>query len=1491
MIQELVFTTLPNQKITRDGKQYLQLSVFVTPRVKSITQLTLDKVPDMLHWAAKIKETKFVFRIAGMRGDMQATLDKDQIDVDFYESVFHKNIIVEKSEMEQLQLKQINSFPVKHITDFLYDNYQKAAIESPKKLLPADYFIDPVKLGVISDLQIDPKTPAESINTGRKAPLQVKSIVLQNDTLHRELKTTLREQKFVPYAKMQDPSRDFTQLRNFHKLEKPDLPPLILKKPNFEFHNIISVVNSFPQMMRKLGFILDFTIPYSTGIPANGTIHLVPQSLSFTETATSVSVPLSAYTLVGDSFVIDDSSDSLFKKGFVKINTDDFSVVQIDTDGLALKTANAVESKTMEIARYFESKSKLTLNPAVRPENIRMQQTRRIQQVQPFQQAQRVQNATLNIQPKNTLQLQRIKPFEKLKIIEPPAKSGLPTMRSAGIALIRNGISKQIVFRLERNIDFQKKLIDDAPLNSALKLKIPFEILYSNDVVMGYRMDIAYEENPTKWFSLHQRKNTYSWFDDLGAEHPVTRTGPDEGYIELALTEQRENKENLFVSETLARWEGWSLSVGRPGLTIDESNDHPAPELKDKHDFLRSRVDDRKRYLFDPTLDFKLNVQSNIVPGTLPKLRYGKNYRIRIRTVDLAGNSLPLTAISESPGETFRSNIKYLRYEPLSGPIALVGNALRDGEFLEQMVIRSNFDQSSVDYEKAHQVRNQASDGKSIRYLLPPKGSQLGAETHGMFEKAFGNNPDAAKKIYDIITSHEGLYEPEKVKINRETVQREKVYKPSDIEIIYLPDPLAAGIAIFADEECENTHTQDFSPRMFSFFNREELSPTTTNNVTIPEDWYNAGVIRFVLEEGPLNSSWDRNDRIFKITLPKGNRIKLKISTFWREKDLKELSALWQLIKEGASSKLSDLESTALSGQHWMLSPPRNMELVHAVQQPVEAPVLQKVLPERDYGDTSADLNARFTIHGESTDFVELQAAWTEQVDDGISVEIETKNFRYTIPDIDIYYHDKIVTLGNIPEFRPDLNIAQKREVIPVWKNDPVRLVDLDVQPGAVKINNLYRKQATQLVSIQKEKASAPLTLTNSVKFELAEFDNHFVKLLDLRNYPLDQSFGDTKHRWIDYSIVATTRYTEYFAHVFKANDKYSFKRESEPQKAVNILSTARPAKPEIDYIIPTFEWQRVFKQDTFYHRRKGGGLRIYLKRPWYSSGDDERLAVILKNPETGGGVKTMTYIMPTYTNVYTHWGVDPLFISAVPQLTSPSADSFRLNPIIDKDLIYPQVPEQNANKVMAVAYPVEFDKERQLWFCDIAIDTDQMYFPFIKLALARYQQHSLRTENTDCCLSSVVMAGMMQMVPERTATMKVSNESDSVRLTITVSGPVYSERQSKFDVISSLKFSIVDSMYPQPIQGVLTDGKNRREMEVDHWETNILATDNAFSITHEIRIPKDYKTNPFQVVIEEIEHGPKTMDVPMDKYGDRLGNPEETDKLVYADVFKVNEK
>ena len=58
----------------------------------------------------------------------------------------------------------------------------------------------------------------------------------------------------------------------------------------------------------------------------------------------------------------------------------------------------------------------------------------------------------------------------------------------------------------------------------------------------------------------------------------------------------------------------------------------------------------------------------------------------------------------------------------------------------------------------------------------------------------------------------------------------------------------------------------------------------------------------------------------------------------------------------------------------------------------------------------------------------------------------------------------------------------------------------------------------------------------------------------------------------------------------------------------LDILSSAQPEAPKVLYVIPTFKWETSPQG----HRRVGGGLRVYLDRPWYSSGDGEQLAVVL---------------------------------------------------------------------------------------------------------------------------------------------------------------------------------------------------------------------------------------------------------------------------------------
>ncbi len=1492
MIQELVFTTLPHQRMEQDGKQYLKLSVFVSPHLKNATETVLANAPDMYNWAERILDTQFSFRIDGLKSAIKAEMDKSAIDKELFRSIFHANIQIEKFETEKLHLKPVQSFPVTHIRDFLLDQVKKIAIESPTQLIPASHFVDPDRLGVISDIKIDDNVLNTDNVEARSKTTQTKTFVLKKNLEISSMQQVLRNNRFIPFKKQADPATDFLQLKDFHRKDNKISQKLIIRKPQFEFHNILSVLNSYPVLMRRLGFILDFVIPYQPAYPASGTIQVIPEGIRFEEVNTKISVPKTAYSITLNGFYASDKSGSVLRKGFVKINTDDFAVVQMDTDGMALKTAQTVDEKTIQAADFLSRKAL-----AIRKSDAMLQNLRLSPQISSVGKTgnnmSKVKSLKTNEmtqadpQPKNqvrpVLSFQKMKPVEKMKLVEVPSREGFHAMRTAGIALIRNGMSQHVAEKLQRNSGFQKMLVDNAEVDLAMKnLLLPEEILYSDDLVMAYRMDIAYEDNPGKWHSLHQRRMSYSWFDEAGTAHPIDGIEPDEGYVEMGIIEKENDQDNIYVPETLARWEGWSLSVGKPGMAINDSEDHPAKKPTDRHDYLSSsREVERKKYLFDPTLDFKLNAQAEPVNGTLPRLRFGKSYRIRIRTVDMAGNSLPLDTESESPSDTYCTNIRYYRYEPLSSPLVLVGNELRDGEFLEQMVIRSNYDADVADYEKKYTPHGQDSKGRSVRYLLPPKNSQLMAETHGKFEKAFAD-PQKAKEIYSIITSHEGLYE-------RNADNSEKIYTDQEAKIIYLPDPMAAGIAVFVDTESDDTHDVDFLPRMFSFFSKDELSADKTNAVSIPDDWYNTEAIRIKLEEGASGASWDGSKRTFTVKLPKGQRIRLRISTFWREEDMKKLSAIWQLVKSDAGARLAEIENIARSGQHWMISPSRTFELVHAVQQPVEEPSLMQIVPERDYNDTLAMLNVRFSVHGESTGMAELKASWTEPLDDGISVEIKEKNFTDTIPEIDIYYHDQTVTLGTVNETRPGLPDRKLELNQPKWKTEPLTIRQFDVQPGSLKINNFYKLKAEKLADIHRQKTTDnSKNVLATLRLDLEESKLSLVKMLDLRHYPLEHAFGNTRHRWVNYSVVAISRYAEYFTNVKKNKPEISFVRESKTGK-INILSTAKPDKPEIDYIIPAFEWQKTSQGGMQTHIRKGGVLRVYLKRPWFSSGEEEKLAVIL--PDNSGNTSPMITTMiqgVNYTDAYTHWGADPLFVSELPVKASPQPADFRLNPVVEKGLTY---PGNETAKATAVAYPVTFDKEKQLWYADIALDTANMYFPFIRLALARYQQHSLRIENTDVCLSNVVMAGMIQMVPERKTSVVLNTAGKDTLLSFRIAGPTYNHRSSRFGIREIIKVTVMKTKTESKSSTVLIENQDSEKRNPDSWTFEVgrnMKNDYTFDINENIRLPEAYRTGSFQVVVEEIELGPQNLNNLPDAYKERLEHPEETNRVVFADVFTI---
>jgi hypothetical protein len=253
----------------------------------------------------------------------------------------------------------------------------------------------------------------------------------------------------------------------------------------------------------------------------------------------------------------------------------------------------------------------------------------------------------------------------------------------------------------------------------------------------------------------------------------------------------------------------------------------------------------------------------------------------------------------------------------------------------------------------------------------------------------------------------------------------------------------------------------------------------------------------------------------------------------------------------------------------------------------------------------------------------------------------------------------------------------------------------------------------------------------------------------------LQHAVPDTKYHAVAYRAVATSRFREYFPETVWNDMARPEPGEAAPdaeQPGVDVLNTARPDAPRLLYIVPAFAWARTGQT----HTRHSGGLRVYLDRPWFSSGTGELLGITLRRPGTAPGT------LPKYTS---EWGMDPLWpAEAVKPLSLdqfPDADGFEAD--------VPLAEDPNSS-VDVVGYKPEFDLERKLWYCDIRMKTEGAYFPMVRLALVRFQPKSVKGVH----ISSVVLANFIQTLPRRRVTYDTSQLATLGRVEVQVEGPAF---------------------------------------------------------------------------------------------------------------------
>ena len=515
--QTLLWIALPNG-IGDQGQ--MRLSVFVTPRLRTDEGATLALFPDFLDWAARMQPDQVTFTLHTDDGAQAvATVVSDPPDPALWQALFTPDIPVRPHQFDDYANRPIVSFPVAHVIEYVKEKYQQLASLAPFELplvrtdedsgqrrdILERLFFDLVLLhGENMRVENDDELSRfldDSLERARVVARQRQAAGVRNGPLIEP----------AGMGAPGDPRDTFYRSMLFHyrpaAAEPVELPEGPAARARFEeevdFHQMLSALGDFPQLLRRLGLVFDVVVPVDA-LPrtpnelALRKVRVEPAWTSNLPPADYSPWTVYAYATLNerDLFSPISRSGEISAGLWTASNTAD--VLQVDVDGAALKTLNLAST----LARI-----------------------------------------TLRGEP---------------RAIDAPDKDSVPTLRTGGVSIVRNGNAAHLNATFNRSLQINDMLESNPP---------QLADLYAEDLTRGYRLDVL-EGRTGAWRSLHQRIGTYATPNTPDAIPIIA----DEGFTQPSITTPVRNPaappdpgQALYAHESLFTWDGWSLSAPRPG--------------------------------------------------------------------------------------------------------------------------------------------------------------------------------------------------------------------------------------------------------------------------------------------------------------------------------------------------------------------------------------------------------------------------------------------------------------------------------------------------------------------------------------------------------------------------------------------------------------------------------------------------------------------------------------------------------------------------------------------------------------------------------------------------------------------------------------------------------------------------------------------------------------------------------------------------------------
>jgi hypothetical protein len=933
--------------------------------------------------------------------------------------------------------------------------------------------------------------------------------------------------------------------------------------------------------------------------------------------------------------------------------------------------------------------------------------------------------------------------------------AGAPALRTAGLMLVQRKRRSMLESRFAVN----KNNNDEAADVFAGQPGALGPELWAQDLVRGFRIDV-WDRTTARWRSLCRRQAVY----DLGAGQVVLNIPDEETTVRLAATHSSDPSSNakvLYLHEALVSWTGWSLAAPQPGRAV-------LPD--DSVDTNTAQTD----AVIPPGLHLKTTFTA--VKGSLPRLRFGRQYWMRGRVVDLAGNSLPPLEQDYGPEAPAQHARFFLRFEPLAAPaVALVrpeGQPTErpaEGESMEHLAVRT-FNDVFDDPTPTGQIAR--------RFLVPVQASVKDAEDHG----ALDVNGTVGAGLFNLLAHQKDrdALDPGAA-LQEELLPMQGPLDPAPVDttfavyrdgqaLTYLPDPLAEEVAV-------------------RIFDHPNISASEI--ITVPlyptGGWPEARPFKIrVFEHSTAKPSFDVAANTLDVPLPKATRARVRVSMKLSDA-ARQRFGLWHWL---STPQQTDLAPRVGDGQHWMFTPWRTLDVVHAVQRPLIAPEISKLRIDRWFAGTSARPTFETTCSLNSTDRLDLHAEWHEPQDDPAQPDSATAQADRERGDV--AFHVKIT-------------------------GPKAYALRLHGEPRGGFPEHL-------VVGDDRIEVGTPHDLVPAKTHE----------------------FHDTRYRRIVYWLEATSSFREYMPpHLLAAPGESGPEPTEEhikvkgPEVVAWIPSSAPPPAPDVLYVVPTFGWVRTTdSQGKLSRWRRGGGLRVYLDRPWNVSGYGEMLAVVLPPAGFQGNPDVEPEGNP-YRRFVTQWGNDPVWLSPFVSGIAPKRGAFPLArtaadpagswlpegaPATEADqppgtfritnLVPPGLPTfgPGAALVELAPHDVFYDPHRRLWYCDIEIQQGASYYPFVRLALSRYQPTSVG----GAYLSPVVLADFMPLTADRWLTVSETHNPKKRRVSVFGFRP---SRSSGYDEAQAAQTLVPADIAPTTVVEVWVERLDDARGEDFGWE------------------------------------------------------------------------